>query len=215
MNFFKTFRGRLLIILAFLLIATLGFQYYLNLLTQDENNSMREKQEQALVAGFALGINTITSREEYLDDLYKREGQTFFDAEINERIKDIIVINQKWQITDSLNHPEYVPVLDDNGQTKYLNLSDIKSLPPLMEGRNRLGEDFGKFPNARINNTDEMDGEAHAIPVETSDGRYYVMVILKNDKREAFARAARPRRERTNRRRQLFGRLRTNSQSVA
>jgi signal transduction histidine kinase len=192
MNFFKTFRGRLLVVLALLLIATLGVQYYLNLLTQRENNDLREKQEQALVAGFALGINTITSKEEYLDDLYKREGQTFFDAEINERIRDIIVINQKWQVTDSLNHPEYVPVLDENGQTKYLNLSDIKNLPPLMEGRNRLGEDFDKFPNARINDTGEREGEAHAIPVETSEGRYYVMVVLKNDKREADARALRP-----------------------
>ncbi|HEX8286538.1 MAG TPA: ATP-binding protein [Pyrinomonadaceae bacterium] len=191
MNFFKTFRGRLLVILALLLIATLGIQYYLNLRTQEENNSLREKQEQALVAGFALGINTITSREEYLEDLVKREGQTFFDEETTQRIKDIIVINQAWQITDSLT-PEYVPILDENGQTKYRNLSDIKNLPPLMEGKNRLGEDFEKFPNARVGNKEETDGEAHAIPVETSDGRYYVMVILKNDSKEADARALRP-----------------------
>ncbi|HEX8637176.1 MAG TPA: ATP-binding protein, partial [Pyrinomonadaceae bacterium] len=161
-----------------------------NLLTQDENNNLREKQEQALVAGFALGINNISSRE-YLEDLVKREGQPFFDEETTERIKNIIVIDQDWRVTDSLN-PEQVPVLDDSGQTKYLNLSDIKNLPPLMEGRNRLGEDFDKFPNARTSRIGEADAEAHVIPVETSEGRYYVMVILKNDKKEADARAARP-----------------------
>jgi signal transduction histidine kinase len=229
MKFFKTFRGRLLVILAFLLVATLGIQYYLNLKTQDENNNLREMQEQALVAGFALGTNSITSKE-YLEDLVKRQGQTFFDEETTQRIRDIIVINQDWQIMDSLNSPDYLPVTNENNQTTYINLRDIKNLPPLMEGKNRLGEDFAKFPNAKreivqetnnkilivpnntaeniISNSQEAvsnnqaessnytvaetDGEAHAIPVETSKGRYYVMVILKNDKKEAAARAARP-----------------------
>ena len=58
-KFFDTFRGRLLIILAFLLIATLGVQYYLNLKTQRENNDLRAMQEQALVAGVALGLSLI------------------------------------------------------------------------------------------------------------------------------------------------------------
>lgn len=201
MNFFKTFRGKLLIILAFLLVATLGFQYYLNLRTQEKNNEMLEAQSQALVAGFALGTNSITS-EEYLDVLVKREGQTFFDEEITGRIKDIIVVNQNWQVADSINS-DYQPRTDENGQTVYLNLKDIKNLPPLMEGKNRLGEDFEKFPNARrasgrklIGETsaasNETDGEAHAIPIETTKGRWYVMVILKNDKKEVAARAARP-----------------------
>lgn len=200
MNFFKTFRGRLLIILALLLVATLGIQYYLNLKTQDENNKLRAMQEQALVAGFALGTNSITSKE-YLEDLVKREGQTFFDEEITQRINDIIVINQNWQIIDSLNTPQFVPVTNDDNQTIYINLRDVKNLPPLMEGKNRLGEDFEKFPNAKTgaksspstaDNQPQTDGEAHAIPVETSKGRYYVMVILKTDKKEAAARDARP-----------------------
>ena len=44
-DFFRTFRGRLLLILAFLLVATLGVQYYLNLRTQNENNNLRAMQE--------------------------------------------------------------------------------------------------------------------------------------------------------------------------
>lgn len=190
MNFFNTFRGRLLIILVFLLIATLSFQYYLNLKTQEENNDLRQLQEQALVAGFALGTGGITSKE-YLQDLVKREDQTFFDEKIRERIKDIIVINQNWQITDSLNSDDLLPTEGDNGGIKYRNLAEIKNLPPLMEGK-RLGADFDKFPNAILNPTDESEGEAHVIPVDTSKGRWYVMVILKNDKKESATRAARP-----------------------
>src|SRR5262245_3495579 len=98
MGFLNTFRGRLLIILVVLLITTLFFQYYLNLKTQEENNNLREMQEQALVAGFALGTNGITSKE-YMQDLVKREGETFFDETTTERIKDIIVVNQNWKIT--------------------------------------------------------------------------------------------------------------------
>ena len=190
MNFFNTFRARLLLILIVLLITTLSFQYYLNLKTQEENNYLREKQEQALVAGFALGTGGITSTD-YLSDLVKREDQTFFDEKINERIKDIIVINQNWQITDSLNSDELVPTEGENKETIYKNLADAKGLPPLIESK-RLGADIAKFPNALLNPNDEADGEAHVIPVDTSKGRWYVMVILKNDKKESAQRAARP-----------------------
>ena len=56
MNFLNTFRARLLIILVILLITTLGFQYFLNLRTEKQNKELRETQEQALVAGIALGF---------------------------------------------------------------------------------------------------------------------------------------------------------------
>ncbi|MBS1796942.1 MAG: HAMP domain-containing protein [Acidobacteria bacterium] len=190
MKFLNTFRARLLIILIVLLIATLFFQYYLNLRTQEENNRLREKQEQALVAGFALGTVGITTTD-YLSDLVKREDQTFFDEQINERIQDIIVINQKWQITDSLNNDELVPTVGANKEAVYKNLADVKNLPPLIESK-RLGADFAKFPNATFDTDAETDGEAHVIPVDTSKGRWYVMVILKSDKKESAQRAARP-----------------------
>jgi signal transduction histidine kinase len=180
----------LLIILAILLIATLGFQYYLNLQTQTENDMLRAMQEQALVAGFALGTNGITSKE-YMQDLVRREGQTYFDEKITERLKDIIIINENWQITDSLNQEDLVPTQDENKVVTYKTLDDVSNLPPLMEG-SRLGADIEKFPNAAAPPSRESEGEAHVIPVDTSKGRYYVMVILKNDKKETAKRAARP-----------------------
>lgn len=189
MNFLNTFRGRLLVILAFLLIATLGVQYYLNLTTQNENDDLREKQTRALVAGIALGINGVTSKDR-IEDIVKSEGQTFFNESTTERIKDIIVVNPEWQIYDSLNS-EYLPTENENKETIYKNLSELTDLPPLMEAE-RLGEDRLKFPNAEATTGSGSDGETHAIPIDTLQGRYYVMVILKTDKAEAGSRAARP-----------------------
>ncbi|HVE55840.1 MAG TPA: HAMP domain-containing protein, partial [Pyrinomonadaceae bacterium] len=190
MKFLNTFRARLLIILIILLITTLSFQYYLNLKTQEENDKLREKQGQALVAGFALGTGGIT-KTDYMSELVKREDQTFFDDKINERIQDILVINQNWQIADSLNSEELSPTTGENEEAIYKNLKDAKNLPPLIESK-RLGADIEKFPNATLDPANESDGEAHVIPVDTSKGRWYVMVILKSDKKEAAQRAARP-----------------------
>lgn len=188
MKFFNTFRARLLIILAFLLITTLGVQYYLNFQAQRENNRQREMQTQALVAGYTLGFNGLQS-DDYLRDIIKREGQTFFDAQTAEQIKNIIIIKPDWQIFDSLD-PDLVPIVED-GETKYKSLADLKNLPPLMEG-SRLGADLKNFPNAVENPATAADGEAHAIPIQTNKGRYYVMVILENDRREAASKAAKP-----------------------
>jgi len=189
MNFFNTFRARLLIILAFLLVATLGVQLYINFENRREDIELRELQERALVAGFVLGTNSITSKE-YMQDLVKREDQTFFDETALQRIKDIIVINNEWQVYDSLN-PDYLPTEDEDGKTKYLDFNEIKNLPPLVKG-DRLGEDLKKFPNANTVESEETEGEMHAIPVETSEGRFYVLVILKTDKGELFQKASRP-----------------------
>ncbi|CAN5608223.1 ATP-binding protein [soil metagenome] len=189
MNFFNTFRGRLLIILAFLLVATLGVQYYLNLRTQRENNNLRAMQEQALVAGMVLGFSGISSNE-YMKDLVESGGQPFFDEKTAQRIKDVIIINEKWQIWDNYKY-DFVPT-EENGETKYHNLSELTNLPPLIEDEKKLGADINKFPNANIAATEDADGEAHAIPIQTTRGRWYVMVILENDKREAAAKAAKP-----------------------
>jgi signal transduction histidine kinase len=188
MNFLNTFRGRLLVILAFLLIVTLGVQFVLNLQLENQNKNMREMQEQALVAGIALGANSMTSKD-VLKDFVNRGGQPFFDEKSTKRIEDIMIIDPDWDIYDSLRDT-YQPFEDENGDTKYFKLSDVKNLPPLMEA-SRLGEDAAHFPNANIPE-DEVDGEAHVVPLQTKQGRYYVMVILKNDRSRAVSRAARP-----------------------
>lgn len=190
MKFFNTFRGRLLFILLLMLMATLGVQYYLNLVTQRENDELREAQTQALVAGITLGFTGITSKDLRVQDLVDATDQTYFDQTTKERIKDIIIIDPGWKVTDSLN-PDNLPTYDENENVVYKQISDVACLPPLMESA-RLGDDLKNFPNPKIENINNQIDEAHAIPIETSTGRWYVMVLIKNDKSEAVWRAARP-----------------------
>jgi signal transduction histidine kinase len=189
MNFFKTFRGKLLLILALLIVATLGVQYYLNYLTQQENIELRDAQAQALVAGFGLGAYSLTG-DDRVRDLVDQPGERFLDDNSRERIKDIIIIDNEWRISDSIN-PDYLPFTADDGTTIYRNLADLTDLPPLMEGA-RIGDDLQKFPNKKNSVNKNADDEAHVVPIETSKGRWYVMVLLRNDKSEATRRAAQP-----------------------
>lgn len=189
MNFFSTFRGRLLLILVVSLVATIGVQYYLNYLSQQENIRMRDAQSRALAAGIAVGTAGVTSEDRVMD-LMERAGTTYLDEDTRNRIRDIILIDNQWRIVDSLNE-DYWPTEGPNGELIYENLSDLTDLPPLMEG-GRLGDDLEYFPNNRTPENMDSDDEAHAVPINTSEGRWYVMVLLRNDKSEATRRAAQP-----------------------
>ena len=188
MGFFNTFRGRLLLILLFLLVATLGVQYYVNLRTQQENERLRELQTRALVAGMAIGFTSLTS-EEYVSDLFDRAGQNFLDGDTKSRIRDILIIDNRFRVYDAIGD-NYAPTVDENDNNVYKNLAELTDLPPLIEGQ-RLGPDVSQFPNASGNPKLQND-EAHAVPIETSKGRWYVMVLLRNDRSEGARRAARP-----------------------
>jgi signal transduction histidine kinase len=188
MNFLNTFRGKLVIILIFLLIITLGVQYLLNLRTEQLNSERRRMRGQNLMAGITLGFNSISSTDR-LQDFVKREEQPYFSEPTTERIKDVIIIDNNWQVDDSLSF-EYLPTVNEQGETIKKNLKDLTDLPPLVNAH-RLGKDRLHFPNVEPANG-ESDLEANVVPIETSLGRYYVMVILKTDKNEAFRRAAEP-----------------------
>ena len=188
MTFFKTFRARLLLVLAMLLIATLGVQFYLNYRTQQENIALRDAQAEALRAGIILGTAGITSTNERMVDLVERPDQVYLDEHARERVTDVLIIDDKWQIWDSLSE-KYWPVTNEDGSTSYKMLAEADDLPPLSEG-DRLGADLQQFPNRWADANSQ--GEAHALPLDTSKGRWYVMVLLKSDKSEAAWRAAQP-----------------------
>ena len=60
-NLFYSFRARLLFLLAALLIATLGVQYYLDREAEQRFAQVLAEQEQALSAGFALAVKSLSS----------------------------------------------------------------------------------------------------------------------------------------------------------
>ena len=192
MDFLSTFRGRLLVILAILLLTTLGVQYYLNIQIQRENLQTLELRERAFLSGITLGFNSITSNDR-IQDLVEQEGQVFYDPRTRERIKDILIINNEWEVNDSLSD-EYLPSVDENDSEKaiMIRLEDIKNLPPLQEGADKLGEDIKRFPNRPGSTAVVDEGEAHVIPIETSQGTWYVMVLIKEEESVTFFRAAEP-----------------------
>lgn len=189
MDFLKTFRGKLLLILAFMLVASLSVQYYLNIIVQRENEELRDEQSKASSAGFQAGFYSLTGSERLID-LIDQPNQTLLDESALDRILDILIIDNEWRISDSLNR-DHLPTAGLDDEIIYKKLADIKDLPPLIKTR-RLDEDLSHFPNADYDDERPGNNEAHAVPIETSKGRWYVMVLLKNDRSEAAQRAARP-----------------------
>jgi len=188
MSFFSTFRGRLLIILAFLLVVTLGVQYYLNLVNEQANSQLREMQNGSVSTGFSVGMSSLTSDYRVQDLL--EQGQVYFDEGDRRRIKDILIIDNELKVTDSLSD-DYLPVENDDKSITYKYLYGLTDLPPLMQPY-RLGDDAKNFPNANSGPPAKGEGEAHVLPVDTSKGRWYVMVLLNNDPKAAASRAAQP-----------------------
>jgi signal transduction histidine kinase len=174
-----------------LLVATLSVQYYINLKSDAENQKQNDRQQQALVSGLTLGVSGMTSKES-LKSIVERSYDTFYDKYTRNRLKDIIVINENWEIYESLN-PEYKSSEDADGSPVYKKLSDLKNLPPLMDA-DRLGEAGKNFPNPPRSENDDTDAkeEAYAIPVETDQGVWHVMVILSVDRRDSARKALLP-----------------------
>jgi signal transduction histidine kinase len=186
---FYSFRVRLLLVLASLLIGTLFVQYYLNLRAERNNEQVRERQEQALIAGVTLGVNSISSTERIIE-LRRRNSNPLLDEETG-RVANIIVIDNQWRVSDSLD-VDYLPEIAPDGTRKYLSLQDITTLPPIINADQLMDAPIRSLKTASGALTKE---EAHAFPVETSDGRWYVIVVLKSDRESTSVlnlQAARP-----------------------
>lgn len=189
MNFFNTFRGRLLIVLALLLIVTLSVQYFLNLRIQRDNAELREAHSQALLAGFAIGVNGMTKPDIRLQDFVKSEGKIFYTNRNKQRIKDILIIDNKWQVWDSLSG-QYLPTENDEA---YTVLKNVKDLPPLpTESKEKLGEAIKNFPNADTEITEESKTVTHVLPVQTAFGRWHILVILDTEQEKSAKLASQP-----------------------
>ncbi len=175
-KFYYSFRTRLLLVLAALLITTLGVQYYLNVLAERKNARTRERQEQALIAGVALGVKSIPSQER-LKELRQNENEPLLDAERG-RVANIVIVDDSWRVIDTLTG-EYLPKRAADGTYEYRYLWEMTNLPPLMQA-GRLAKENVPFPTAGAQAG--LDGESHAFSLETEDGRRYVIVVLKSER---------------------------------
>ena len=171
-----SFRTRLLLLLAALLVATLGVQYYLNRLAERRTARLVSEQEKALAESIALGMRSVTSAK-YMGELEAERGESLLE-EHRGHITNVLVINADGRVDDSLD-PRYVPRTLDDGTARYYHVSEL-GLPrfggvEVPNGIRRL------LPEPAADGHQEpVAGESRSIPVpvETSKGMNYILVVV-------------------------------------
>ena len=170
----NSFRARLLLLLAVLLGVTLGVQYYVNLRSVRTNAHLIVEQEQAIMAGVALGVNSISSGE-YLYEMGKEAKQPLLDQQAG-RVKNVLVVDSDGNVQDSLNR-DFAPTTNPDGSKRYVRVKDV-NLPPLKSAV-ELAEDTS-LPEGMSIATQLRPGDPGAFyfPVETTKGKWYIVVVL-------------------------------------
>jgi signal transduction histidine kinase len=173
-SFFNSFRVRLMLVMAALLIATLGVTYFLNLRAQQHNARVVAEQEQALAAGVELGVRSISST----DRLTKLRGDYPVLAESAGRVQNVLVIDNNWNVYDNLD-PAYQPGVED-GVNAYKQLKDVPL--PRVINPGHAADDLVSQVQQTASQADSANSasapRAFPFPVETDSGRWYVIVVL-------------------------------------
>jgi signal transduction histidine kinase len=171
----NSFRIRLLLLLALVLVLTVSVQYYVNLRAVHSNTHFIVEQQQAIMAGVALGVNSISSKE-YLFRMREQGKLPWLGSQSN-RVENVLIVDEQGDIKDSLDKnqtPQYNP--DDT--IRYVNVKEI-SLPPLRSAV-QLPELSTQLPDGMTTAPagTTMDEGAFYFPVEGEKSRVYVIVIL-------------------------------------
>ncbi|HEV2905293.1 MAG TPA: ATP-binding protein, partial [Pyrinomonadaceae bacterium] len=172
---FNSFRVRLLLLLAALLVLTLGAQYYVNLRSVRTNTQFIVEQQQAVMAGVALGVNSLSSGL-YLDQMREQAGRPLL-GEQADRVKNVLIVDDEGNIKDSLDRNQ-IPRENPDKSISYVKVKDI-SLPPLRSAFERPPRDMQLPEGMNIGQqTTAPDSAAFYFPLETTNGRRYVIVVL-------------------------------------
>jgi signal transduction histidine kinase len=177
MNFLapiQSFRARLLLLLALMLGLTLGIQYYFNLRQVRANARMIIEQEQAIMTGIALGLESIQS-DQYLDDIVGGLREPLLNDK-NVRVKNILVVDNDGNVIDSII-PEFNPRQRED-KTTYVQFKDIQLLP--LRSAVQYTKEHEQLPSWIPPSTNVDFGEAGAFyfPVQTDKGRRFIIVVL-------------------------------------
>ncbi|MFN2516786.1 MAG: hypothetical protein ABR556_11300, partial [Pyrinomonadaceae bacterium] len=173
----NSFRARLVLLLVVLLGLTLGVQYYVNLRSVQRNAHMLVEQEQAIMAGVALGVNSINSRK-YLDQMRTDLREPLID-ETTGRVKNVLVVDSEGMVQDSLI-ADYSPRENEDKTVTHVYLKDVP-LPPLSAAV-ELTDLNENLPPWLRGSALSKPGEPGAFyfPVETTKGRWYIIVVLES-----------------------------------
>ncbi|MGB8506804.1 MAG: ATP-binding protein [Pyrinomonadaceae bacterium] len=177
LKLFYSFRARLLLVLAALLVTTLGVQYYLNRLSQRNRAVLISEQEQALTASIALANESITSGQ-YLYQLDAKRGVSLLQEQAG-RIVNVLVVREDGRVDDSLD-PQYRPETISAGQYHYYYVSDPDVHLPKLVDAGEVSEGFRRLLPSLPTTRRPVSGEPRtfALPLKTSDGMNYIVVVL-------------------------------------
>jgi signal transduction histidine kinase len=171
----ESFRARLLLLLALMLGLTLGIQYYFNLRAVKANAKMIIEQEQAIMTGIGLGLDSLQS-EQYLDEILGSLKDPLLNDK-NVRVRNILVVDDAGNIIDSLQR-EYVPRQREDKTTQYVQFQELH-LPPLRSAVQYSGA-HEQLPSwiPPSTSTDFVAAGSFYFPVETDKGRRFIIVVL-------------------------------------
>ena len=171
----RSFRARLLLLLALMLGLTLGIQYYFNVRTVNANARMIIEQEQAIMTGIALGIESLQS-EQYLDEIIGSLREPLLNDK-NVRVKNILVVDDDGNVLDSVI-PEFNPREREDNTRRYVQFKDIQLLP--LRSAVQFRNEQQQLPSWIPPSTNADFGEAGAFyfPVQTDKGRRFIIVVL-------------------------------------
>ena len=171
----QSFRARLLLLLALMLGLTLGIQYYFNLRQVRANARMIIEQEQAIMTGIALGLESLQS-DQYLDEITGGLREPLLNDK-NVRVKNILVVDDDGNVRDSII-PEFNPREREDKTTRYVKYQDIQLLP--LRSAVQFTKEHEQLPSWIPPSTSVDFGEAGAFyfPVQTDKGRRFIIVVL-------------------------------------
>src|SRR5215213_11191854 len=171
----QSFRARLLLLLALMLGLTLGVQYYFNLRTVRANARMIIEQEQAIMTGIALGLESLHS-DQYLDQIIGRLQEPLLNQK-NVRVKNILVVDDAGNVINSVI-PEFNPREGEDQNTRYVQFKDIQLLP--LRSAVQFTNQHEQLPAWIPPQTTTDFGQAGAFyfPVQTDKGRRFIIVVL-------------------------------------
>ena len=171
----RSFRARLLLLLALMLGLTLGIQYYFNLRTVRANARMIIEQEQAIMTGIALGLESLQS-DQYLVEIIGNLRESPLNDK-NVRVRNIMVVDDEGNVKDSVI-PEFNPREREDKTLQYVQFKDIQLLP--LRSAVQYSNAHEQLPPWIPPSTDVDFGEAGAFyfPVQTDKGRRFIIVVL-------------------------------------
>src|SRR5215813_8133729 len=147
----------------------------MNLRAVSSNTQFIVRQQQAVMAGVALGVNSLSSGL-YLDQMREQAKQPLL-GEQAERVKNVLIVDDQGNINDSLDKDQ-IPRQNPDKSVTFVKVKDV-SLPPLMSAV-QLPTDDNPLPEGMVEAAQRTAGQPGAFyfPVTTDKGRRYVIVVL-------------------------------------